>query len=756
MKKIGIGMRVGKQLGARVGTRVELKAVSAAVLVVLGSSAMAQSAPAAAAAAASAATLDRVEVTAQRRVESAQEVGVAVSVLSGDELRAKGITSVNKLQNEIPSLEIEPAFGSGQPQFRIRGIGFQDYGSNNSSPVGVYLDEVSFAFPVQTQGLLFDLERVEVLRGPQGTLYGKNTTGGAINFVSKAPTKQTEFGGSIGIGSYGAKTAQGYVSGALSDTVRGRLSVATEQDGGWQRNRTTGEKLGDKNISALRGQLEWDVTRDLTAKLSLNHNIDKSDVQGLSLFTARPTYGFVADTNRRATGWGFASDFAALVGESANARPHKDNSATNVALTLNWDLGATQLTSITAHQRFDRKELADWDGTEINHSDVFWKDKATTLSQELRLASKGQGSFNWVGGVYASREKLSEDWTTDFRRDYGLITRTRYDQTGRTWAVFGQVDQALSRDLKLIVGLRQEHEKRAIDDFSTNTTPVVPGLGVNGAAQSLSKDNTSGKLALEYTPAAGQVLYGSISRGVKSGGITAHNTFNTLALEPFQPEKLLAFELGYKADLSRSLRLNTAVFHYDYRDQQFQDVTTTATGALVGKIINIDKSKVDGGEVELLWRPLAGLTIGQALGYKRAKFDRFNSPLLGDLSGRDQFLPKLSYGGNVAYAWTAANFDWRVAADYSHHAKYPSWLNLLNVDGGHIYDIPSYWLANARVEVAPVSSPWALQLGVQNLFNKEYDLTRNFFGNRPSTKDDLNVAAAGAPRTVTLTLSYNY
>ena len=740
--------------------RGELKAVSAAVLGLVASLAVAQTAPTPAASgsglAAQSTTLDRVEVTAQRRVESAQDVGVAVSVLSGDELRSKGITSVNKLQSEVPSLEIEPAFGSGQPQFRIRGIGFQDYGANNASPVGVYVDEVSFAFPVQTQGLLFDLERVEVLRGPQGTLYGKNTTGGAINFVTKAPTKQTEFGGAIGIGSYGAKTAQGFVSGALADGVRGRLSFATEQDGAWQHNRLTGQKLGDKNITALRGQLEWDLTRDLTAKLSLTHNVDKSDAQGLYLFTARPTYGFAKDTDRRATGWGFASDFLSLVGEAPGAKPHKDNSATNVALTLNWDLGATQLTSITAHQQFKRRELADWDGTEINHSDVFWKDKASITSQELRLASKKQSGFNWVGGLYAAREKLQEDWTTDFRRDYGLITRTAYDQTGRTWAVFGQVDQALTDKLKLVAGLRQEREKRGVDNFGTATTPVIAGLGTSGASQSLSRSNTSGKLGLEYTPAAGQLLYGSISRGVKSGGITAHNTFNTLALTPFEPEKLVAFEIGHKADLSRSLRINTALFHYDYRDQQFQDVTTTTTGALVGKIINIQKSKVDGGEIELQWRPLAGLSIGQSLGYKRAKFDRFVSPLLGDLSGHDQFLPKLSYGGNVAYAWSGAGYDWRVAADYSYRAKYPSWLNLLNVDGGKTYDIPSYWLANARVEVAPVNSPWQLQLGVQNLFDKQYDLTRNFFGNRPSTKDDLNVAAAGAPRTVTLTLSYNY
>jgi len=702
-------------------------------------------------------TLDRVQITAQRRVESAQDVGLAVSMLSGDELKAKGVNEINKLQHEVPSLEVEPAFGSGQPQFRIRGIGFQDYGANNASPVGVYVDEVGFAFPVQTQGLLFDLERVEVLRGPQGTLYGKNTTAGAINLITKRPTKQTEYGLSLGVGSHDAVTAQGYLSGSLSDALRGRVSVASERGGAWQTHRATGEKLGDKRIDAVRGQLELDVTRDLKASLSLSHNQDQSDAQGLYLFTARPNAGEPADTNRRATGWGLAPDFAQSLGLSPSAKPGRDNRATHVSLTLNWDLGATRLTSISAHQSFTRHELGDWDGTAVNHSDVYWQDRARITSQELRLASAPSGSFNWLAGAYYSKEQLDEDWSTDFRKDYGLITRTRYAQDGKTWALFGQADQALAPGLKLVAGLRWEHERRSLHDFSTTTTPVIAGLGVNGASGLLDGSHASGKLALEYQPAGpGQLIYGSISRGIKSGGITAHNTFNTLALLPFQPEKLIAYEAGYKADLG-TLRLSAAVFHYDYRDQQFQDVTTSpTTGALIGKIINIQKSSLDGGELELQWRPLAGLTLGQTLGYKKGRFKQFNSPLLGDLSGHAQFIPKLSYGGSAAYAWQGAGWDWKLAGDYSYRSRYASWLNRLNVDGGNVYDIPAYWLANARLEVAPSNSPWQATLGVRNLFNRDYDLTRNFFGNRPSTKDDLNVAAAGEPRTVTLTVSYAY
>ncbi|MBY0233559.1 MAG: TonB-dependent receptor, partial [Burkholderiaceae bacterium] len=310
--------------------------------------------------------------------------------------------------------------------------------------------------------------------------------------------------------------------------------------------------------------------------------------------------------------------------------------------------------------------------------------------------------------------------------------------------------------LKVVAGLRREKEERGLSDFSTTFTNI-PGAGLTGLSSSLDTSNTSGKLALEYQLAQNQLVYASLSRGVKSGGITAHNTFNPAALGAFQPEKLDSLELGYKADLSRTLRLNGAVFHYDYRDQQFQDVTTSNTGALVGKIVNIPKSKVDGGELELQWRPLAGLSIAQSLGYKHATFVDFKSVLLGDLSGHDQFLPKLSYGGSVSYAWTTSGVDLKLAGDYSYRSKYESCLNLLNVDKGlNTYDIPAYWLANARLEITPTGSPWQVSVSVQNLFDKKYDLTRNFFGNRPGTKDDLNVAAAGQPRSYGVTLSYAY
>src|ERR1700735_3113264 len=195
--------------------------------------------PAASAAANDTGGLEEVVVTAQRRQESVQNVGIAISVLSGESLAAKSVTYVNDLQNATPSLQVEPAFGSGQPNFRIRGVGFSDYTSNNASPVGVSIDDVAYALPIQTQGQLFDIDRVEILRGPQGTLYGRNTTGGEVNFITNRPTAEKHAGFSLEYGSHNEVDAEGFVSGTIAPELTGRLSVATEQGGAWQRNRVT-------------------------------------------------------------------------------------------------------------------------------------------------------------------------------------------------------------------------------------------------------------------------------------------------------------------------------------------------------------------------------------------------------------------------------------------------------------------------------------------------------------------------------------
>jgi len=234
--------------------------------------------------------LEPVVVTAQRREESVQSVGIAISVLSGESLADKSITVVNDLQNAVPNLQVEPAFGSTQPQFRLRGVGFLDYTSNNASPVGVSIDDVALALPIQTSGQLFDIDRIEVLRGPQGTLYGRNTTGGEINFITNRPTADTHAGFTISYGSHDEVEGEGFVSGSLTDGWLGRLSVATEQGGAWQTNRDTGRRLGDKDKVSLRAQLQWNPADSVSLRLESHGGIDKSDETGLQLIKPYQPY----------------------------------------------------------------------------------------------------------------------------------------------------------------------------------------------------------------------------------------------------------------------------------------------------------------------------------------------------------------------------------------------------------------------------------------------------------------------------------
>src|SRR5271154_3581949 len=239
---------------------IRLMAAAGAGAIVICAGAVAAAAPPnlTSASAGESSGLEEIVVTAQRREESAQNVGIAMSVISGQSLADKSIAYVNDLQNAVPNLQVEPAFGSSQPQFRLRGVGFIDYTSNNTSPVGVSLDGVALALPIQTQGQLFDIDRIEVLYGPQGTLYGRNTTGGEINFITNRPTAETHAGLTFEYGSFDEFTAEGFLSGSLVPGLTGRLSFATEQGGGWQYNRLNGDPLGDKDKISVRGQLEWE------------------------------------------------------------------------------------------------------------------------------------------------------------------------------------------------------------------------------------------------------------------------------------------------------------------------------------------------------------------------------------------------------------------------------------------------------------------------------------------------------------------
>ena len=692
------------------------------------------------------AALDEIVVTAQRREQSGQDIGIALSAIDGDALLDRGVTSVNQLEYIAPSLEVEQAFGGGQPQFRLRGVGFEDYATNNTPTVGTYIDEVAFPIPAMTQGLLLDLERVEVLRGPQGTLYGRNTTGGAINFIANKPTDELSAGLTGEYGRFDAWRAEGFVSGPIAGNLRARIAVGTEQGGGFQRNRLDDRGTGDADRIGARAQLEYgDEVGEL--RVTGYYQRDESDTIGLYLF--EPFRGIAADRGVRRTGWGTSASFAALAGIDPDTAPFRDNEGYGVSLRGEVTIDeAITLVSLSSYNRLERREYNDWDASQFSESDVFFRSNADVYSQEIRFSNAYAGPFRWLIGGYYSSEKLDEEFRSGFTDVFGFDALTSYGQKVETISAFGQFEYRLSPRLNIVAGVRYEDERRELERFTTVTFPFVPiGIGPLDRVQKL--DEVTGRAAIEYNATDDILVYASASRGVKSGGFTAINSLSAEQIAPFEAEELYAYELGFKADLFGRLRLNGAIFYYDYSNQQVQSVVIDPGFGALGRIVNAPESEIKGGEVELIWAPTTRLTFSQTLGYKEGEFKRFTDvdlvaslatgfpfrTVTVDRDGDDLGFPKLSYAGSASYRFDlGGGLELTPAVDYSFRDEQRP--RLLGPD----FNLDSYWLVDARLTLGPADGPWSVALWGRNILDERYDETRNFFVNA-------RIASPGRPAT---------
>ena len=706
-----------------------------------------------------ASALDDVVVTAQRRAQNSQDVGIALSVIGGEELDEKGVNVVNDIENVVPNLEVDSQFGSGQPSFRIRGIGTREYSSNNSSTVGVYVDEVAHPYTITTQGAMFDIARMEVLRGPQGTLYGRNTTGGAVNIITNAPTADLRSGFTAEYGSYDRYKVEGFVSGQIAPGLLGRLAAVTEQGGAWQYHRDTGQRLGDRDKTAIRGRLTWDAAENVTVDLAATWAMDKSDGLGFRLrgpYTVNDgSITYPADTAWRITGWQLSPEMAAVSGRALGSKPGRDNDGLDLAARVQADLGWATLNSVTAYQTFNRSEYNDWDGTRFNESDVYFYNDLEVLSQELRLSNE-IGRLNWMVGAHYADESLDGGFYTQFRGANRELINTPYEQSVQAMGVFTHNSFALTDRLTVIAGLRWEQEDRSLTTSGTRRLNVPAGPKVT---YETDLSEVTGRFGLEYDLADNAMLYASVARGVKSGGFT---TYNGTSATPFKPEIVIAYETGFKSDLfDNTLRLNGSVFFYDYENQQVQGLEYDREAGRLGKITNVPKSEIYGGEIELTWMPLEGLTISQNFGYKEGEYTEYfaidgaatdaanptNGPwtviISNDRSGEPLQFPKYNYGGSVAYDWSLAGFDWRAETNYMQRDA------IYNAASSSV--LPGYWLWNANFSMGPSDANWRVTLWGRNLFNTYYEETRNGFNGsaRPT-------ASPNQGRTVGLRLSMDF
>jgi len=449
----------------------------------------------AAAAAEDGAKIEEIVVTAQKRAESAQDVGITLNAFSGEDLASKGVMTTEDLALYTPGLTVNESAATGVPLYTIRGVGFQDYSTAASSTVGLYFDEVSMPYTVMSRGAVFDIQRVEVLKGPQGDLYGRNTTAGQISYISNLPTAELQGGIRAGYGSFQTWDVEGFLSGPLTDNVRGRIAFTTTRSSeGWQESLTRDDALGEKDVFAVRGLLDADLG-PLNALLRVQLVKDESDNKANTAYDGRlvgltemalPYRGLLAylgtgnapwysTGDNRAADW--TNSYTDPNGVTYDLRPRRDNDLTSLSLKLSWPLSdSLALTSVTGYDKFERAETNDWDGMAINDSSNINTSDIKVFSQELRLSGQGE-RLNWVGGVYYSSDTVDEFYNyfmsdslfglgsvefgaAPFQFSPILQLHTLYSQKTTSAAAFGHVEFNVTDKLRLVGGLRYTDEKR--------------------------------------------------------------------------------------------------------------------------------------------------------------------------------------------------------------------------------------------------------------------------------------------------------
>lgn len=446
--------------------------------------------------------LEEVVVTAQKRSQSANDVGITINAFSGRQLQDLGVVTAEQIALFTPGLTVNETAATGVPLYTIRGVGFQDYSTAASSTVGIYFDEIAMPYTVMTRGLVFDTERVEVLKGPQGDLYGRNTTAGQINFISNKPTKEFDAGIIGTAGNFESYELEGYVSGG-SDFVQGRLALKTAQSGeGWQKSTTRNDELGEIDATAVRAIVNFDFSDALRLMLIGHYVTDESENranssydgadEGLATFnnpyTPLENYFLPTGSNFGETPPWYSTDdnekadwtnsyTSPITGRTFDLRPQRDNELLGFSARLDWDLSDTMtLTSVTGYNSFEREEANDWDGGFFNDSSNINTTDLDVFSQELRLSGVS-GDFTWIGGLYYSKDEMDEYYhyfMSDSVFGFGSIPwgvglfaptpilelDTIYEQETEAWAVFGHVEWQFTDNWRLTLGARYTDEER--------------------------------------------------------------------------------------------------------------------------------------------------------------------------------------------------------------------------------------------------------------------------------------------------------
>jgi iron complex outermembrane receptor protein len=724
-------------------------------------------------------TLAEVVVTAQKRSEKLSDVPISITALGGARLAEQHVSNMTDLTTAVPNLHAVSTVGDETPIFALRGVSMSDYSLNQSGPVATYYDEAYVGNFAEFGTSLFDIERVEVLRGPQGTLYGRNSTGGAVNLIAKRPEFNTSGNLTVGVGNYNRLEANGAYNTAFSDKLAVRVAFSAAKADGWFKN-TIGPNLNETRNIGMR----------FSALYKPNDRFDA--ILRVSASYADPhNYGILADPGPNGVG---AGAYAAFLGSSplntqsdyfrtgldhrtlsADYTPRRKNRAEAISLNMNWKASDDlTLTSVTSGNKAVLFVPEDTDGSPLKAFYVPYYDRVGQIAQDLRLAWEPAGPFKLLTGVYGSREWVYNSTTLNIYQDIdvngdGVLNgqdcltgfpvacaiENSFNQEKTSIAVYGDAKYKLTSHLTLAGGLRYTDDRGSLRDFkSTAAGPdgvvvmnLIPGSTTLGATTGLSFHNTdvSGKIGLEYKTDGGTLIYANLSRGYRGSGFNAQAFFAPEELTVAKPEVLKAAEAGLKtAFFDKRLQLSTAVFYYDYTNEQFINVDPSTTAQ---QLLNLPKSKVYGAEMEFTARLRQDLTLSGGLGLLKSEIDK------GTVNGLDVHghelanAPALSL--SLAGDWRAIDAPWGlVKVHLDGMATSKQYFDVLN---NAPQSQPAYALLNARLSYTFPDRPIEIAVWVKNLTDQFYYTSRISvagFG--------FNYQHLGEPRTFGATASYKF
>lgn len=706
--------------------------------------------------------LERIQVTARRSVENLQDVPVAVSAFSEADLERMGLDDITELQQRIPNTTLQVSRGTNSTLTAyIRGIGQQDPLWGFEPGVGIYIDDVYIARPQGAVLEVFDVERIEVLRGPQGTLYGKNTIGGAMKYVTRQLTGDTQAYVQGTVGSYNQRDLKVSGQTALSDNFYVGAAFATLNRDGFGEFINTGDDNYNKELTTGRFSARWRASDSVDVRFSADRTDDHSNSRGgyrltTSLLTGEAPLSSVYD--------------------SQTALPVRNRVRTEgMSLTIDWEVNdAWMFKSVTAAREGYTDTNIDFDSTALSTLLVpaIYEDDQFTQEFQLNYSSD---NFNVVSGLYFYEGEACGVFGT-LLGGLGVSVENGGCVDTSSQAIFGQGTYDLSEQWSVTLGGRYTHDDKSANVLrqtflglkfpEDEATPIAVNSDFSTDA---SWSRFSPHASVRYRPHRNLMYYASYSNGFKSGGVDmrADQSLNPNANQPYDPEIVDTFELGFKSELwDRRVRLNAAVFYSDYRDMQVT-VQRAVDAGVASQVLNAADATVSGFEVESIFLATDSLTFNATIGYVNASFDEvaFFNPQTGqveDVSGLWSFANTPEWSTNIGFNQSFRS-QWGDVV-WSANLAYRSETQIFEVPS--MLDMGGYSLANTSLVWYSDDGRWNAGLHVKNLFDKEHRLAGyNFAAPRDGSGniigpglggEDTIVGYYGDPRTVSFTLGYRF